>query len=211
MKHWRIWLVAALIIIAAAGSYLFLSSQNRADSYQGTELNGEAPEFQLTDQNGSLIHLSDFRGKVVVLTFMDSTCKDTCPLTAAQFRQAYQQFDQNEANHVAFIGVNVNVQANAVSDVYQITQAWHLDEIPTWHFLTGSAEELTPVWSDYGIAAILQPSGEIIHTPGVFVIDKAGQKRWYISTPYSEDGNTESTFPLSELLVNHIREILRKE
>ena len=206
MKHWLIWLVSAVTLIAGAGVYFLLSSQGRTGSYQGVELSGEAPDFRLTDQNGSLINLSDFRGKVVVLTFMDSTCKDTCPLTAAQFRQAYRKFDQTKSSQVAFIGVNVNVEANKVTDVSEITKTWHLEEIPSWHFLTGSREELKGVWKDYGIAVIPSADGkEIMHTPGVFLIDPSGQKRWYISTPYS----TDLTLPLSELLLKHIREILQ--
>ena len=210
LKHWRIWLVCAFLIIAGALVYRFPLPLGDNRSYEGTELSGAALDFQLTDQNGSMLSLSDFRGKVIVLTFMDSKCKDTCPLTAAQLRLAYQQLDQTEASQVAFIGVNVNVDAYAIADVYEITQTWHLDEIPIWHFLTGSADELTPIWKAYGVAAVPQLAGEIIHTPGVFLIDKVGQERWYISTPYSEDGNTESTLPLSDLLVSHIREILEE-
>ena len=87
MKNWRIWFVWAMIVIAGASVYLTLRSLNTPPPYRGTEINGDAPDFQLTDQNGSLIKLSDFRGKIVVLTFMDSKCKDTCPLTAAQLRR----------------------------------------------------------------------------------------------------------------------------
>jgi protein SCO1 len=205
MKYRVIWLTSAVMLLAGTLVYFYLLQQDRTGSYQGVELSGEAPDFQLTDQNGSLINLSDFRGKVVVLTFMDSVCTDTCPLTAAQFRQAYRQFDQNESSQVAFIGVNVNIEANQVADISEITKTWNLEEIPSWHFLTGKREELEPVWKDYGVAVSPSADGtEIMHTPGVFLIDPAGQKRWYISTPYS----TDLTLPLSELLVNHIREIL---
>jgi protein SCO1/2 len=205
MKHWLIWLISALVLIAGVLVYFSLSSQERTGSYQGTELSGEAPDFQLTDQNGSLINLADFHGKVVVLTFMDAICKDTCPLTAAQFRQTYRQLDQTEASQVVFIGVNVNVKANNVTDVAEITKTWHLEEIPSWHFLTGNHEDLAAVWKTYGVAVSPSPDGkEIMHTPGVFLIDPSGQKRWYISTPFS----TNLTSPLSELLVTHIHELL---
>lgn len=206
MKYRFVWFLSALMLIAGALGYFFLSTQNRRESYQGTELSGEAPDFLLRDQSGVLISLSDFRGKVVVLTFMDSTCKDTCPLTAAQFRQTYRQFDKNEANQVIFIGVNVNPEANQVADVAEITKTWHLEEMPSWHFLTGNREELAAVWKAYGVAAVPSTDGnEIMHTPGVFLIDPSGQKRWYISTPYS----TDLTLPLSELLLKHIRELMQ--
>ena len=204
MKYRRVWFISAFVLIVGALGYIFLISQDRQELYQGVELSGQAPDFKLTNQNGTLIKLADFRGKVVVLTFMDSTCKDTCPLTAAQFRRAYSQLQSNDRNQVAFIGVNVNSEATQVADVAEITITWRLDEIPNWHFLTGNPEELATVWKAYGVAVAPNTDGsDIMHTPGVFLIDPSGQKRWYISTPYS----TDLTLPLSELLLKHVREL----
>jgi cytochrome oxidase Cu insertion factor (SCO1/SenC/PrrC family) len=208
MKYWRIWLILASIVIG--GTIVFFSSTSfrGAQPYEGTELSGIAPDFKLTDQNSRSVALSDFRGKVVVLTFFDSRCTDICPLTAVQLLQAYKQLNQNQASQVVFLGVNVSVHFNNVADVLDATQRWHLDEIPNWHFLTGAEEDLISIWNAYGVSVVPHEDEEIIHTPGVFLIDLAGQKRWYISTPYSKDGNAEWTLPLSELLVNHIREMI---
>ncbi len=211
MKTWRIWLILALGLIAGASVYMLLSTLERPQPYGGTELTGIAPNFQLIDQNGLSVSLSDFYGQIVVLTFMDSECKDTCPLTAADLRQAYRQLDQNEARQVVFLGVNVNVEANTAKAVLQATHEWLLEEIPGWHFLTGRREDLEPVWKDYAIAVVPGPDGnEITHTPGVFIIDSLGQQRWYVSTPYSAEGNAEWTLPLSDLLLKHIYEILNE-
>ena len=210
MKNWQIGLIAAALLIAGAAIYFYMSSSGNTQTYEGTQLSDEAPDFQLTDQNGSVVSLSDFRGKVAVLTFMDSKCYDTCPLTAAHFREVYRQLNSNEAKQVVFLGVNVNVEENTVADVLETTRAWHLDEIPSWHFLTGSREELMPVWKDYGVSAIPNTDGHsIMHTPGTFLIDSSGHQRWYISTPFSAEDRSEPAPPLSDLLVKHIREILR--
>lgn len=210
MKKKSIWLILPLIVIAGGFIYFFPAFSNKAPSYEGTELTGTAPDFRLIDQNGDFVSLSDFRGKIVVLTFMDSQCKDTCPITGAHFRQAYKQLNQNEAEQAVFMGVNVNVEANAVADVLETTRAWHMDEIPSWHFLTGEVGVLEPVWKDYGVAAIPSQDGtSIIHTPGTFLIDPSGKKRWYISTPFFTEDSSEPALPLSDLLTKHIREILR--
>ena len=209
MKNWRIWLILVSVVITGTLVYFSLSSLDKPQPYEGTELSGEAPDFQLIDQNNSAVNLSDFRGKIIVLTFMDSKCTDTCPLTAAHFREAYRQFDQNETKQVVFLSVNVNVEASSVADVLETTRAWHLDEIPSWYFLTGNHEELEPVWKDYGVSVERNPDGNsTMHTPGTFLIDPLGQKRWYISTIVSGEGNMELALPLSNLLVKHIREIL---
>ena len=212
MKRQYIWIVALALILGGVGVFWFTRNVISANqSYGGTQLDDIASDFRLTDQIGSDVSLSDFRGKVVVLTFLDSQCKDTCPITGAHFRKAYKQLNQNEASQVVFLGINVNVKANAVADVLETTQAWHMDEIPSWHFLTAEAEDLEPVWKDYDITVQPLPDGSgIMHTPGTFLIDPSRQKRWYLSTIYSEGENTEQVLPLSELLVKYIREILRE-
>lgn len=210
MKYQRIWLFAAFAVVAGVLMYFLQSTPNGASIYDGTELDGEAPDLELVDQNDSSIRLSDFRGRLVILTFMDSQCEDTCPLTAAHFREVYRQLDQREAEQVVFLGINVNLTANAVSDMLEATRTWHLNEIPNWHFLTGSREQLMPVWNSYGVSSAPSPDGHsIMHTPGTFLIDASGKKRWYISTPFS--GGDHSTLPLSELLLKHIREILHED
>lgn len=209
MKRQYVRIIALALILGAVSVFWFARNATSANQpYEGTELNEIAPDFHLIDQNGSDVNLSDFRGKVVVLTFMDSQCKDTCPLTAAHFRKAYRQLNQNEAKHVVFLGVNVNVEANAVADVLEITHAWHLQEIPSWHFLTGDAKILKPVWKDYNIA-VVRDVNSIIHTPGTFLIDPSGKNRWYISTPFSAENSSVSTLSLSDLLIKQIREMLR--
>jgi len=209
MKNKWIWLISALIFIAGGASYFSSALPKEPPPYEGTELTGAAPDFRLMDQNGSDVRLSDFQGKVVVLTFMDSRCTDTCPLTAIHFRETYRQLDKYESDQIVLLGVNVNVEASTVSDVLETTRAWHLDEIPAWHFLTGGRESLEPVWKDYGVSAAPNPDGHsIMHTPGTFLIDSLGQKRWYISTPFFADSETNFTLPLNEILLKRIREIL---
>jgi cytochrome oxidase Cu insertion factor (SCO1/SenC/PrrC family) len=83
MRNWRIWLILASVMIAGEVAYFYSTSFINSDSYEGTELSGKAPDFRLMDQHGDLVSLSDFKGKVVVLTFFDSQCQDVCPLTAA--------------------------------------------------------------------------------------------------------------------------------
>jgi protein SCO1 len=210
MNNWRIWVISALTLSAGLIVYFFVLSQNRTQAYQGVELSGEAPDFQLTDQNGSIMSLSDFRGKVIVLTFIDSKCTDTCPITAVHFREVHRELNPEEAKEVVFLGVNVNVEASAVADMLETTRAWHLDEIPSWHLLTGSQNALAPVWKDYGVSAVHSHDGNsIMHTPGTFLIDPSGQKRWYLSTIFPGEGNTDFTLSLSDLLLKHIREMLQ--
>jgi hypothetical protein len=137
---------------------------------------------------------------------------DTCPLTAFELRTAHTSLGTIE-KEVVFLGVNVNRNFNHPDDVASFTAQHRLEEIPTWHFLTGDAEELEPVWRDYSIE--VRPSEEpdeedFEHTPGVYVIDRDGDLRWYVSTPLLEEGLVSPwTGPrLGEILAARTRELL---
>lgn len=214
MKQRRfLWFPILALMLGAAFVIYRLIVPVRLDidqAYQGTELSGTAPDFSLADQNGTLVRLSNFRGKIVVLTFMDSQCKDVCPLTSAQLIETYKQLHPDEASQVVFLGVNVNLEANSTADVSKATQEWHLTEIPDWHFMTGDQDQLEAVWRAYAIAVISE-SDSITHTSGVYLIDSSGQKRWYVSVPSLEAGSPQQIMPLNELLTLHIRELLSEK
>jgi protein SCO1/2 len=201
--------ILTLFVFLATACSTALNSVISEDIYEGTQIDGAAPDFQLIDQNGQTLTLADFQGQVVVLTFLDSRCQDTCPLTAADLRRTHQALG-DAAHSVVFLGVNVNVNANTRTDITAATQEWHLDEISTWHFLTGNSTELETVWESYHIEVIppMDESGDLSHSPGVYLIDRSGQQRWYVSTPFVGLGTAAPSRPLSELLTMHIEELL---
>lgn len=207
-------LAAAALVLAVLGMVAWyqaggrVGSRESPSSYEGTKLDkleGAAPGFRLLDQNGASVSLADFRGMVVVLTLLDPYCTDICPIYAYHYRLAYQALGQ-DASKVAFLAFNANDEKTTVEDVMAATRKWSADEIPTWHFLTGSPEALHAAWKAYDMAGSSLPKpdkpGEKQHTPANYVIDQAGKRRWYFST------NFEGAPPLSALIVKHVRTLL---
>lgn len=211
----------AIAVVAATASLIALSRvpasaaskdaalRNSPAPYAGTALGWPAPDFELTDHNGTGVRLSAFRGRVVVLAFLDSRCDETCPLTAFELRLASLAVNDS-ADPVVFLGVNVNRDFNSVADVDEFTGTYLLQEIPTWRFLTGDFEKLSRVWSAYSVEVIDQPHEEDYeHTPGVFIIDQDGVLRWYVSTPLLAGIGAEQWdgSRLHEILVARIRKL----
>ena len=152
--------------------------------YEGTDLgNDPAPDLRLTNQHGQSVALSDFRGKVVALTFLDSHCEHVCPLTAIELRHAAAVLGPANADRVAFVAVNVNHKANTPADVEHFTHENKLDELPNWHFLTGAPPQLEAAARAYYVYAVVQQDDEIAHTSGFFIIDAQGKRRRYLDVP----------------------------
>lgn len=149
-----------------------------------------APAFTLTDQNGRTVSLRGFRGRAIVLEFMDSHCVTICPLVSEEFADAYRDLG-SLAGNVVFAAINVNPYHSAVSDVALFSREHHLTVIPSWHFLTGPIPRLRTACRDYQVTVEARgPDEDIIHTSTVYFIDPQGRER-YIASPmagYTKDG-----------------------
>jgi cytochrome oxidase Cu insertion factor (SCO1/SenC/PrrC family)/thiol-disulfide isomerase/thioredoxin len=144
----------------------------------GTALSGNAPGFTLTDQFGAPVSLRSYRGKVVILAFNDSQCTTICPLTTTAMVGAARLLGA-AGSHVALLGIDANPTATSLKDVRAYSEAHGM--VHSWHFLTGSLPQLRRVWKAYHIEVAVQ-SGQIDHTPALFVISPAGRlKKVYLT------------------------------
>jgi len=162
-----------------------------------------APDIALVNQFGQPMSLSQFRGKVVVLSFEDSECTTVCPLTTQSMLEAKQMLGA-AGNQVQLLGVDANPTATSVADVLAYSRAHGM--VNQWDFLTGSLAQLKAVWSAYHIAVQIE-QGQIDHTPALFVIDQQGreQKLYLTQMAYSSVGQSAQVLAdeLSTLLPGH--------
>jgi cytochrome oxidase Cu insertion factor (SCO1/SenC/PrrC family) len=172
----------------------------------GSSLGGQpAPDIALVNQFGQPMSLSQFRGKVVVLSFQDSECTTVCPLTAQSMLQAKQLLGA-AGSQVQLLGVDANPDATSVADVLAYSRVHGL--VNQWDFLTGSPAQLKAAWSAYHIAVQIE-RGQIDHTPALFVIDQRGreQKLYLTQMAYSSVGQSAQVLAgeLASLLPGHPR------
>jgi len=147
--------------------------------------NRPAPEFTLVDQKGHTLSLSSFRGRTVVLEFMDPHCVDICPIVSQEFVDAYHDLGP-AASRAVFIAVNVNQYYAGVADVAAFSMAHELNTIHSWHFFTGPVSTLKRVWAQYGIeVSAPKPNADIVHTSVVYFIDPNGHER-YLGSPMDD-------------------------
>jgi cytochrome oxidase Cu insertion factor (SCO1/SenC/PrrC family) len=188
-----------------AGQPMGMGQQHAAaanpDLDPGTSLGGAAaPDFRLTNQFGQQVSLSAFRGKVVILAFTDSECTTVCPLTTMSMVEAKQLLGRAGQN-VQLLGIDANPDATAVSDVMAYSRSHAM--VNQWDFLTGSPAQLHAVWKAYHIYVQIQ-SGQVDHTPALFVINQQGQEEEvYLTTmAYASVGQS------AQILANEVSGLL---
>jgi cytochrome oxidase Cu insertion factor (SCO1/SenC/PrrC family) len=145
--------------------------------------NKAAPDFSLVNQFGQPMSLSQFRGRVVMLSFEDSECTTVCPLTTQSMVLAKELLGK-AGKSVQLLGVDANPDAIKVSNVLAYSRVHAMTN--QWDFLTGSSAQLKAVWKAYDIAVQVE-SGNIDHTPALYVIDQQGrlQKVYLTQMAYS--------------------------
>jgi protein SCO1 len=158
-----------------------------------------APDFTLTDQRGHRMSLSDFRGRVVVLEFMDPHCTDICPLVAREFVNAYHDLGA-KASKVAFVAVNVNQYYASPAYMARFSSEHQLSSIPSWHFFTGATSALRAVWNNYGVAVEApNPNADIVHTSVVYFIDPTGHERFVAEPQVDHTAKGKAYLPAATL------------
>src|SRR4051812_6026083 len=108
--------------------------------------------FRLRDQDGRSITLAQARGKVVVLTFLYSTCRDLCPAQAGDIIQGLGRLG-SRGSKVLVDGVSVDPVGDTPARARAFMKKYGVYGGPV-HFLVGSRAQLAPVWRAYGIVPI---------------------------------------------------------
>jgi protein SCO1 len=166
---------ASLSILGASGVILFTKPDTAtgvgADGFAGALSAPDIPvrDFDLSDQDGKPASLREYRGRVVVLTFMYSTCQDTCPVTAQTIRGALDQVGHDVP--VLAVSVDPGHDTRDSAERFLVKQSMSAGRM---RFLLGTRAQLQPIWKAYGI----QPQGNgFEHTAYVAVLDQTGRQR----------------------------------
>jgi protein SCO1/2 len=165
-------LAATLLLTGALAVVLFTG---RSDHAGGAGFDGAIRppgippvDFALKDQDGKVATLDQYRGQPVILTFMYSTCRDTCPLTAQQIKGALDQVGQD----VPTLAISVDPANDTQLNARRFVNRQGLTK--RMRFLLGDRAQLAPIWKAYGI----QPQGKAFdHTAYVVLIDAKGVQR----------------------------------
>src|SRR3954468_4832137 len=157
---------------AIAGIFLFAVGDRTAGSVGldgAVRPPGIPPaEFGLPDEWGWMLGLLVLRGRPGVVTFLYTTCRDTCPLTTQQIRQALDDLGHD----VPVIAVSVDPK----NDTPQKARAFALKQGMTgrMRWVLGTDAQLQRIWRAYGVApqTTLQD-----HSASTVVLDATGRQR----------------------------------
>ena len=135
-----------------------------------------APEFSLRGSDGTVLNLSRYRGKVVLLAFGYTSCTEVCPVTLGILAQARRRL-QAVASELQILYITVDPARDTAERMKRFVTAFD----PSFMGGTGTSQQLAAVRAVYGISVgekVTIPGGYALsHSSFTYLIDRDGKLR----------------------------------
>lgn len=153
-------------------------------------------DFQLTDPNGKIRRLSDFKDKVVVMFFGYTHCPEICPTTLADLAQVMRLLDKN-AEKVQVLFVTLDPERDTPKLLAEYVPFFH----PSFLGLYGDTQTTAQVAKTFGVnyeKRVEKGSYALDHSDGTYLIGTNGEP--VLLSPYNQS---------AKLLVQDIKLLLQ--
>lgn len=147
-------------------------------SFQGSDISGTnlGRGLRLTDHNGQLRTIDDFKGKVVVAFFGFAQCPDVCPTALAELAQVMKNLGP-DADKVQVLMITVDPERDTQEVLKQYVTAFD----PRFLGLRGDAQALKQTADSfkayYARAAGSSANYSMDHTAAFYILDQEGSAR----------------------------------
>ncbi|MGW8144708.1 MAG: SCO family protein [Anaerolineales bacterium] len=195
-------LIFGIAVLAGLIAVFLVLDSSQPYTFQGSLIDPPvaAPPFELADVNGQQVNLEDFAGQVVILFFGYTSCPDVCPVTLSDFSKIHSSLG-DQVDEVSFVFVTVDPGR----DTPERMKKYLTNFDPGIIGLTGTREELTPVWADYGVYEAKQEQ----ESDGNYLVDHSS--RIYVIDP---DGNLLLTYLFGtddKLITEDVRHLVTRQ
>lgn len=172
----KLFILLGLMLALAA------CNQKTKLEFKNTDVTGlkYATDFSLPDFNGKMRHLSDFKGKVVLLFFGYTQCPDVCPTTMAELATVMKELGPL-SDQVQVIFVSLDPERDTKEILAQYVPAFDHRFLG----LVGNKEQTQKIANDFKIFYEKVPgktpgSYTLDHSAGSYVFDKEGHIRLFV-------------------------------
>src|SRR5215813_7992389 len=108
------------------------------------------PNVPVVTQDGKTLRFYDdlVKGKIVVLSFIYTSCKDICPLSTARLGEAQERLGSRVGRDIFFYSISIEPERDTPARLKQYADAFRAG--PGWLFLTGLPEDIKAIRQKFG-------------------------------------------------------------
>lgn len=133
------------------------------------------PDFTLIDQRSHRVSLSQFRGKVVAMNFIYTSCAlpNFCYRNTNTFGVIQKRFKQQLGRELTLLTVTFDPARDQPDVLARYASNWKADP-DTWHFLTGAIPDVQRIDHLFGVD-FFPDEGLMNHSLHTAIIDRQGK------------------------------------
>ena len=138
-------LLASIVLLATLATAVPHSAQ--AQSRWG---DGYFPNLPVVTQDGKKLRFYDdlLKGKIVVISFIYTSCQDICPIATARLAQVEEKLGERMGRDIFFISMTVDPERDTPERLNEYAKAFGTG--PGWFFVTGTPENIRAINSTLG-------------------------------------------------------------
>lgn len=121
-----------------------------------------------------VVRTSALRGRIVLVAFLYTSCRDICPTIAGYLNAAVVGLG-SQADRVRVLAISVDPEGDKPETVQRYFKTHRLG--PQFHWLLGTRDELAPVWQGYNVMVESRSIEEVAHSAPVILLDDRFQPR----------------------------------
>ena len=139
---------------------------------------GPAPRTVLVDSAGKPFDLAAMKGKVVLVSFVYTTCTGVCPGTTQAMVRIQDALKQAKlwGTPVEFVSITLDPRRDTPEALGRYARLFGAD-LAAWHFLTGPPAQVDSVIHAWGMWVRTGPNGALDHPSRIFLLDRRGHQR----------------------------------
>ena len=165
--------VAGAAVMAALHVRSNAQSSPAQSPYRGSTVppGVRAASFTLRDFRGETITMDRLRGRVVILSFVDSKCKESCPVVTSVMARALRQLSPRDRSDVVGLLMTVDPRVDTPMHVrrfLEIRRALNLK------YLLGPLARMRQIWKAYGVLPAVDTGDADVHSSDVRIFDRRG-------------------------------------
>ena len=146
----------------------------------------EVPDFRFTNQDGKHISLHEFRGKVLMVTFIYTRCPfpDFCPRMSSNFAEIYKQLGSDSSlAETQLLSVSFDPEHDRPKVLrdygFSVAHTHNAALFRRWEFAVPKADDL-PKIADFFALTVKPEGGMITHNLSTALIGPDGKiLKWY--------------------------------
>lgn len=173
----RVLALAVLAVVAAAvpvGLLAFTGDGEPEGDFRGSlpPPGIDLPELALADQDGDVVRTEDLRGKVALVTFLDTQCEASCPLIASAIADGLERLTPEERERVVALAVSVDPVEDTPASVRRFLASRGAED--ALRYVVAPEAELRPLWDAFGVLPSADSGSDDLHSAPVRIYDPSG-------------------------------------